>query len=227
MAHVTDPVPAVGVDGVQVRATVRADLRTVARLHRTQLHHGLYPLLGERFLRRYHATLLASPHARNLAVGPVGAPDGFVTALLDPPAHRAWLRGRVAARLALAGLVGLLTHPRALRLFLRTRVRRYARAVLDRGTPVDGAGPAVLLHVAVAPEARGRGVGAALAEAVVTAAGDAGRSTVRLVTQRGSAAEGFYTGTGWSVCGVRPGRDGNPVTEFERATAVEDEGAAA
>ena len=202
-----------------VRDAVEADVPAIAALHRRNLGHGLYPKLGERFLRHYHAAMLESPHSTCLAVGPVGEPVGFVVAVLEPRAHREWLRGRAALELALHGLLGLLSHPRALVLFLRTRVGRYVRALLGRGPiPTPSPVPAVLLHVAVAPSARGEGIGGALADEVVDAAGRAGRETVRLVTETGSDAERFYERRGWRRRDQRWGRDGVPVTEFEHPT---------
>lgn len=207
-----------------VRPTCDADLRRVASLHRSELGHGLYPLLGERFLRRYHGALVASPHTACSAVGPVGHPDGFIVTLLDPPGHRRWLRGRVAMTLAVHGCIALVTHPRALLLFLRTRVGRYVRAALpSRGTDGAPAGapspPAVLLHVAVDPDTRGRGVGRALVADCLRVAHAAGRDRVRLVTAHGSAAGRFYERLGWTRIGVRPGRDGSLVTEFGHPTS--------
>lgn len=201
--------------GAGVRPAAPTDVGTVARLHRSELRHGLYPLLGERFLRRYHMALLESPHTSVLVAGPIGAPLGFVVMVLDPPLHRAWLRGHEAAPLALHGALGLLTHPRALWLFVRTRLTRYLRAAFRRGRPeTDRDPPAVLLHVAVDEAGRGEGIGSALVAAGVREAGADGRDEVRLVTSADSAAGRFYDRLGWARLGRRPGRDGGPVTEF-------------
>lgn len=208
--------------GVSTRPMSAADVPAVARLHRRELHHGLYPKLGEPFLRRYHEVLRSSPHASCTVVGPVGNPVGFVVTLLDPRAHRAWVRRSRALRvLAFHGLVGLLAHPRALLLFLRTRVVRYARALLSDDGPATPAEqvPAVLLHVAVDPAARGQGIGAVLVGEVVADARDADRSAVRLVTAAGTPAERFYEHLGWTHAGTRPGRDGVLVTYFEHPLA--------
>ncbi len=218
-----DALAPVGGSAPVVRSVRDADLGRIAWLHRSELGHGLYPLLGERFLRHYHGAILASPHAASAAIGPVGSPDGFVVTLLDPIGHRRWLRGRVAVTLAVNGCIALATHPRALLLFLRTRVGRYVRAALpsrrsDAAAAGSSAPPAVLLHVAVDPDARGRGLGQTLVADCLAAAGTACRDRVRLVTAHGSPAERFYEQLGWTRVGVRPGRDGSLVTEFGHAT---------
>jgi GNAT superfamily N-acetyltransferase len=72
-------------------------------------------------------------------------------------------------------------------------------------------GNAVLAHVAVRRERRGRGVGAALVERFVEQARARRVSTVRLVTRVGEeGAGGFYAQLGWHLVGQ--GRDREGVT---------------
>lgn len=212
-------------DATATRATAVDDLKSVARLHANALGHGLYPLLGQRFLRVYHAALLDSPHATSAVLGPAGGPTGFVVTLTDPGAHRVWLRTTAARRLALHGAIGLATHPRALALFLRTRIGRYLRALRETdgasSTGTDGRPPpAVLLHVAVARYVRGRGLGRVLVQRSVADARRAGRSRITLVTSADAVAVQVYEALGWTRVGERPGRDGQPVVAFARDTAA-------
>lgn len=214
-----------------LRPLTTADLGRVAGLHRRELPHGLFPLLGRGFLRRYHATFLASPHAVALAAPAHGEPAAFLVGTLDQRAHHQWLARHRSLRLVVAGLLGLLTHPRALVLFVRTRVGRYLRALLRMVRPrparaaparrAAGDGPvAVLMHVAVDPACRGDGLGRHLTEAMVDRAQQAGADEVRLVTRDRDGAGGFYERLGWSPATRRRNRDGTVVTEYRIPTAV-------
>lgn len=213
-----------------LRPLTTRDLDRVADLHQRELPHGLFPLLGRAFLRRYHATFIASPHAVALAAPEEGEPTGFLVGTLDQRAHHHWLMRHRALRLAIAGLVGLLTHPRALGLFLRTRMGRYLRGLLRalrprpaRAAPSEQAtagGPvAVLMHVAVDPGHRGGGLGRHLTEELVEQAEAAGAAEVRLVTRTDRGAGRFYERLGWSPAARRRTRDDTVVTEYRIATA--------
>lgn len=208
-----------------LRPLTPADLDRVAELHRRELPHGLFPSLGQPFLRHYHRTFLASPHAIALAAPARGRPAGFLVATLDQRAHHQWLTRNHGLRLAVAGLVGLVTHPRALWRFARTRVGRYLRAVLRalrprpaRAAPAGGARPdeqvAVLMHVAVDPDRRGDGLGRRLTEELVDRARQAGAAEVRLVTRADDGAGRFYERLGWAPTTQRHNRDGTLVTEY-------------
>lgn len=216
------------------RATIPADLARTATIHRAQLPHGLFPELGERFLRAYHRSYLDSPHA----VARVATADdevvGFIVGTVDEHTHRDWVLRNHGIRLALWGLLGLVTHPRTLWWFLRTRVGRYLRAVLraargSRGASTSAAGDdttavpdagsgatptiGVLTHVAVDPAARGLGLGARLTREFTAAAHERGSTEVRLVTRADGGAGGFYEALGWQRSDER-GRDGAAMLEY-------------
>ena len=212
-----------------LRPLTPGDLDRVADLHQRELPHGLFPLLGRAFLRRYHATFIASPHAVALAAPRRGEAVGFLVGTLDQRAHHRWLMRHRAAHLTVAGVVGLLGHPRALALFLRTRVGRYLCGLLRALRPQparaasseDGtaAAPvAVLMHVAVDPEHRGDGLGRHLTEELVEQAEDAGAAEVRLVTRVDRGAGRFYERLGWAPAARRRTRDATMVTEYRIAT---------
>lgn len=204
------------------------DLPFAAALHAAALPHGFFARLGSPFLRVYYTGYLRSPYAVALVAerhGDVREPLGVLVGTLDTAAHNRWVLRHHGLRLALAGAVALLTRPRELRLFLRTRVGRYLRAVARaRGrapaaspAPEGGAAmtaaPAVLTHVAVTPAARGNGSGRALVQAFLAAARQAGRTEAQLVTlaEPGTGAGKFYVQLGWTVVRERPDHDGRPV----------------
>lgn len=217
----------------RLRAAVPDDLAATARLHHQQLREGFFPRLGRRFLRAYHATFVAGPHGRAVVAELDGAVAGFVVGAVHGSRHTRWALRHHGTRLAAHGALALLVRPGALALFLRTRVLRYAGAVVrlvarerrrraGRSTSVvaddlDAGAPAVLLHVVVDEGARGHGVGARLVDAFVASVGAAGAEEVRLVTDLDGRATDFYDRLGWERVTTRRARDGRRVVEYRTA----------
>lgn len=208
--------------GPTTRTTRPIDLARTARIHRAELPHGLFPELGVRFLRAYHHTYLDSPHAVARVATSDGEVVGFIVGTVDEHAHRDWVLRHRGVRLALWGLLGLVTRPRTLWWFLRTRVGRYLRAVLRATRDGEGASATgavaddvvgVLSHVAVDPAARGRALGARLTREFSSAAHDQGSTEVRLVTRAEGGAGGFYEALGWERTDQRA-RDGTTMLEY-------------
>jgi ribosomal protein S18 acetylase RimI-like enzyme len=207
-----------------VRPAREADLHQTAVLHEQFLPGGFFARLGRRFLRRYHQAFAASPQADVLVVRDGGSPAGMLVGTYDNAAHYRWVTRRRGRLLALVGLLSLLVRPRLAWEFLRTRVRRYARAALRYlrrrvASTADGAEGAsdqvaVLTHVAVSPQARGAGVGGALVEAFVERAQHAGAREVRLITPSQGPGPSFYRSLGWHRLGGRRAADGTVVDEF-------------
>lgn len=200
------------------------DLAFAAELHAQALGHGLFPALGEGFLRRYLATYRSSEHAVALVAEDRGAPLGFIVGTLDPAAHRQEVLGRHGTALAVAGALGLARRPKVAAWFLRTRAVRYATGLLRvarRRTPAAPGGArggpvAVLNHVAVSPEARGRDVGTLLVDAFLGAVRGAGVPAARLVTLAGGEGAGaFYRRLGWQEAGGYVDRDGVAWDRYE------------
>lgn len=209
---------------VAVRPMEAGDLDFAAQLHAQALGHGLFPALGEGFLRRYLATYRSSAHAVAFVAEDRGAPLGFIVGTLDPAAHRQEVLGRHGTGLAVAGALGLVRRPRVAAWFLRTRAVRYASGLLRvarRRTPAaPGGAPggpvAVLNHVAVSPEARGRDVGTLLVDAFLGAVRGAGVPAARLVTLAGGEGAGpFYRRLGWQEAGGYVDRDGVAWDRYE------------
>jgi ribosomal protein S18 acetylase RimI-like enzyme len=226
---------------LEIREATRRDLRATARIHRAELPAGFFAALGTAFLRRYHASFLASPfgvalvavdHARD------GAPVGFLVGTLRNRAHYRWVLRRCGPQLGARLLVGLAARPRLAWFFLRTRAGRYLRwigryplrgladrrrASSPRRTPearsedeLPPAPIAVLTHVAVDPTARGLGAGRRLVDAFVERATADVAAEVRLVTEAGGAANGFYERLGWTAAAARPNADGAAVREYRK-----------
>lgn len=188
-----------------------------ARLHAQELRGGFFARLGPRFLRHYLGAFVDAPGAVALVVmaGPE-KPVGFVVGSTVPGFHRLLLR-RQWRTLLPAAAVALVLRPAALWAFLRSRAVKYLRAL--RATPrADAASEAtvravvptaVLLHVAVLPEARGGGAGAALVDAFTTKAREAGCGRAVLLA---FGEMPFYERLGWTVQERRRREDQTVVT---------------
>ena len=223
-------------EGYHLREMHRSDARRTAELHRRHLPFGLFPRLGRRFMTRWHQTFVTSPHAwGGVVVGPTGDvvalvlmttdQNGYVTEALTK--HR-WFLARAAA-------VGLLTDPRVLGHFLRTRALRYWRRLKrpDHARTAAAAGPREplgVIHAVVTEEsARGRGCARALLQAAELHARRLGTPQLALITddpaptsttgdgatQQGPGAAGMYDRLGWERVGVHI-RDGRRVAEYRR-----------
>lgn len=200
---------------VRVRPLAPADLGWTGALHAAELPHGFFVRLGAPFLRTYHRTFLESPFGIALVVEDEHGPAGFLVGAVDARPHRAWVLRRRRLRLAALTLAGLGRHPRAALDFVRTRVRRYARAALAyrgevRYRDLRSSQPtAVLKHVAVDRSRRRTGAGRALADAFAAEAAGRGAVRARLTTLAGGDAEPFWRALGWRSTGADRDEDGH------------------
>lgn len=206
---------------LSLRPATPGDVAEIAALHGSELRYGLFPRLGTRFLRNYHSAILESPDAVSLVVCDERGLAGFLVGSFDHYRHQHWMLRRRGLRLMVAGTVGLLTRPRTFVLFARTRLVRYLRR-LRRALGTSPAAPSkaaaaqrlgVLLHVAVAPERRGAGLGRLLTARFVADARERGVDELQLVTSDDDAAA-FYRRLGWEGRQTRRDTDGTTVTTF-------------
>ena len=205
------------VDLSRPRPLTGRDLRAAAALHASELPDGFFAELGPRFLSRYLATFLDAPGTVALAVdGPDGTLAGFLVGSTRDGHHRAALR-RHGRSLALAGALALLARPGLAWRFLRTRAGRYVRALRRTPSSVTAAPAAgrtaVLLHVAVAPEQRGLGLGAALVRGLEQAARRDGCDRAVLVS---FGDKPFYERLGWERGPARRNAVGQDVVTYRR-----------
>lgn len=223
---------------VVVRAATELDLPDLATMHAGLLPAGLFPKLGERFLRRWQATFLIPPHGIALvATNPQGQPCGFLIGSTNEAAH---LRDVLADRrtplaLAALGCVGLLTRPRLAMHFARTRLLPYLRrmigfysprrrpahtsagtVVTEPGVTATSAAIAVLTAVAVTPAGRGAGVGTQLVEHFVRRARGGASATAELAAQAGPDGSGlFYERLGWMAVREQTTTDGDRLVIYQ------------
>lgn len=202
------------------------DVVATSEIHARELPHGYFPQLGPRFLAAYHRSFVESPHAVAMVATLDGKVAGFIVGTTRTAAHYRHVIRRHGLRLAVHAIAGLLRNPAAVAHLLRSRLRRYVRAVA-RYAPGRGASRtgttrrpdrgsvAVLTHVAVLPAARGHGLGAELVRAFVDELRAADVGEVRLVTIVGEeGAAGFYDRLGWQRIRRRWGAGGHRVVEF-------------
>lgn len=213
------------IERLTVRPLEPAHIRSAARLHAVALPHGFFARLGVAFLRAYYASFAASPHAVGFVAFVEGRPAGVLVGTLRNRAHYRWVMRRRGLRLGARAALALLARPRLAAHFLRTRAGWYRRATArmlrrrDHTPPASAGGePAVLSHVCVAADARGRGVGGALVDAFVRTARDTGATEGMLVTLAGNrGASSFYERAGWTLHDSRTDVEGRPVAVYRRA----------
>lgn len=195
-----------------LRRMTEADCTQVAALHAAALPHGFFVDLGTRFLKRYHATFVRSPHATAWVAVDDGRVVGFLVGVLHPGMHGRSVLRRSGLRLAVAGAAALLLRPRLLPHFLRTRLITYARKIAAHmrraRRPTDATAPvsprvlpAVLSHVAVDQRFRGRGLGQQLVHRFEEQVRFAGRHEVILASHENGDADAFYQRLGYQPAG--------------------------
>lgn len=141
--------------GMVLRTGTEADAATAADLHASAISEGFLALLGPRFLRLLYRRIVRAPDSFLIVAENDAGTSGFVAGSVDVAGlYRAfiWRDGFVAAVAAAGRLV------RSWRRVLET---------LRHGTG-DAAAGAELLAIAVAPAARGRGVGSLLVRGFLT-----------------------------------------------------------
>lgn len=198
-----------------------------ARLHRELLPHGLFPRLGQRFMRRWHRTFVDSPHGVALGVmDEQGVLRGFLIATVDQAGYTRDVLESARWALGWRGAIALAARPRLAAQFVRTRSRRYLRR-LRPGAARDQPGPeatpsrvGVLHAVACAPSARGNGVGTALLAEFVRLATEAETPLLQLVTRDSGGAADFYRRHGWVVTDQRLDRDGNAIVQLDHKPGI-------
>jgi GNAT superfamily N-acetyltransferase len=187
------------------------DFHAVAALHRQSIAEGFLSTLGERFLARLYRAIAEDPgSAVRVAVAEgAGALEGFVAGTVDT---RAMYR-RVLGRQWL--WFGLLLAPSA----LKPRVLRRILETMRYGRTAGVQDPSVraeLLAVAVAPGARGKGVGRSLIAGLEQFYAERGVQTYKVVT----AADDPVSNAFYAACGFAPTREfahhGNPMREYIR-----------
>ena len=126
--------PAPDVPSVTVRPATPTDLTTMAAWQCRYVPDGLFPQMGERFVRRWHASFLDSPFGVALVAERVDAQGtqavGFLVGSTDQFRHIDDVVRRHRVRLALAGLLALAQRPRLGAHFVRTRGRAYLKRIL-------------------------------------------------------------------------------------------------
>jgi GNAT superfamily N-acetyltransferase len=175
--------------------------REAAKLHMAEIHYGLLPFLGPRFLARLYQGLAATPGAPVWLARDQGRVIGFLAGCTDIHVAYRHLMIRHAFSLALAA-GSALYRPVVLRkipaLFLYPRCHRPAA---DASAPSTESG-AHLLAIAVTQEAQGRGVGKQLVRCFEDFLSAHGVREYRVATNAEEpASNAFYPALGFQPCG--------------------------
>lgn len=209
--------------GIEVRPATADDVWATSRAHRKMLPMGMFPALGERFLRQWHRTVIDTPHGVLLVAVDTGDSSygGFLIGSTDHHAHtdallREW---RACIALACTGFVSLVVRPRVAVRFLRSRALPWSRRIFrtfwprsssrhEEASPRTG----VLDGIAVFPGFREHGVGKALVGEFLNQCEADGVSAAELVTDvRNTSAVKFYELLDWEPVGEFVTSDGDPI----------------
>ena len=199
-------------------------VKQTAALHEHLLPNGLFPALGQRFIRQWHRTFMASPHAIGLIASDAdGTCCGFLIGTLDQTQYTSEALRRHGPRLACWGGVALLLRPRLGIHFARTRGALYLRKLTferRRSTgpcPQTAPGGVAVLHAIVTlPTARGQGIGLALLRRFEHELMERRVTTLQLVTHEHGGACDFYRKAGYIETDRRRNRDGEAIIQFDR-----------
>lgn len=229
-----------------IRSATTADLLLTSALQRDFVPYGLFPQLGARFVRRWHATYLDSPFGIALVaerVDAIGAriPVGFLLGTTDQASHVAYVISRHRIGLGIAGLGALAVRPPLFWNFIRTRARAYLRRMLARSPtyaspkttassgvpderPPESGAVAVITAIAVTRETRRTGVGRHLVKHFLHHAREAGAAGAELAAMADSSDVGrFYESEGWVAVEEHRSKDNAQVKTF-RYNFAEDAG---
>lgn len=167
-----------------------ADIGAIAALHRSQIPWGLLSDLGEAAVTRFYRVLITSGVGFVVLAEDGEGPVGFASAVTDwPRFYRAFVRHAPWSAVPL--LVRAWSGRRWRRLL---ETRRYVTASqLPR---------AELASIALAPSARGRGIGRTLVAAVLAELGRRGVTAVRVTTAADNGeARRLYESAGFRLHG--------------------------
>ena len=203
-----------------IRPMRPGDVSRVAALHAEYLPSGFFAGLGRRYLRAYYRTFIDSPHAVAFTATVGGDPVGMLVGTTHTREHYQWVARQRAVRLALVGMTAMLTRPRQLLLFVRTRAARYARALRRATDPSETASAAaqpdvaVLTHIAVDAGVRFLGIGRTLVSVFLDELRAREVHEVRLITSADEGAAAFYERLRWDRIMERTAADGSRAIEF-------------
>jgi ribosomal protein S18 acetylase RimI-like enzyme len=175
--------------------------RQIAQLHAAEIHHGLLPLLGPRFMTRLYYEMSRAPQTGVWAVVENGNVLGFIAGSADVgQTYRAMLlrRGPVFAMLALGGLFNPTVLRKLPSMFLYPF--RVGRKEQDAPPPTH----AELLAIAVDQRTHRRGFGRGLVEAFERGLRDWGVTGAYQVTTNVEeiASNQFYRKLGFEPYGT-------------------------
>lgn len=214
---------------VALRRLRPEDLPFVVDQHLQHFPDGFFARLGRAFLTEYYLSY-CTDHSSCAVVATDGAePIGYLAGTSDLVGHRRHVISAHGRALTKRAVLALIRNPPLAVSFARTRGMRYLKKlVFRRGRAPAASGPArrsaVLHHVVVVAEYRGRGVGPALIEAFEDDARHAGCHELTLVTQTGGPAADYYRRSGWTAVGEHRTPDGTPLSTFTKAVTSREAG---
>ena len=222
MVALSQPSP----DPAVARTMEPADVETVLEAHLTYFPENLVGRLGRDLLEVYYTAFVDGPHATAFVAEIDGEFAGYLVGVLDTTEHRRWLLRAHACKLLLAVGRSAVAHPLIIARVVMRRVGHWLRS-----RPTGRVGPtfapqtpvAVLSHVAIAQEVRGRGAGDLLLRQFMQSCRRHGSRAAFLATRAGRDGAGtFYAARGWRKYDTTKTVDGRLLDLYEVRVALTD-----
>lgn len=196
--------------GKLLRPLVQEDVVEVVGIHLAAFPGFFLSFLGPAFLRELYEGIVADPAGLHFLCAVAGRPVGFVAGTTQPAGLYRRLLQQRAWRFARASLGAVVRQPAIVPRLLRA-LRRPAEAA-SAPEPY-----ALLMSVAVRPEAQGHGLGQALVQTFLDAADQHGLSRVVLTTDRNNndAVNHFYQRLGFAPVRAFVTAEGRAMNELE------------
>lgn len=208
-------------DRFAVRRLRPEDVAATALLQVEMLGEGMFPQLGQAFVRRWHRTFVGHPDVTaHCATNDRGDVLGFLIGALDQRAYVSRVLSRDGLPLVVPGTLGMARRPALAMRFLRSRAVPYAKRAMAARRPAEAVTPhepvAVVHAVVTAPCARGLGIARELVARFESDVAASGTRRMQLLTAESGGAAGFYRRLGWTEDGVRVNRDGRRSVQFSK-----------
>lgn len=178
---------------ISLRTATKTDVVGIVNVHLSSFENFFLTFLGRRFLElMYHEVLREPNHVAIVAESQEGEILGFVAGVTNQTSYYHRLVTEKWFVFALASVRSVFRQP--------SIVPRLFRALKYTGKASAAACPALLLSIAVSPNAKGKGIGRLLVQQFLTDMAEKGVTKVCLTTDRDNnqATNNFYRKLGFT-----------------------------
>jgi ribosomal protein S18 acetylase RimI-like enzyme len=196
-----------------VRASKDSDIANVVDVHLASFQNFFLTFLGRQFLEQLYREIAREPgHVFLVAMGSENEVIGFVAGVPDLALFFRRLARKKWLTFGLASIPAAILHP--------SIVPRLLRALNSSSTASSASCPATLMSLAVAPEAKGKGVGKCLVERFTREMAQQGIRSYCLTTDRdhNEATNSFYRKLGFAKTREYQTQEGRWMCEYVIST---------